>query len=119
MHIRQKVGSRGESLAVNYLIDRGYTLVTSNFLIHHVGEIDLIMKQQNVLVCVEVKTRYSTTVPFEFLVPRSKQRKIITTAKFFVQRQQAHDFVVRFDVVFVDLSGGEPVITHVPNAFGA
>ncbi|MDQ5940457.1 MAG: putative endonuclease [Candidatus Dependentiae bacterium] len=117
MHIRQKVGSRGESLAVDYLSDHGYTLVTSNFLVHHVGEIDLIMRHQNVLVCVEVKTRYSVAVPFEFLVPRSKQRKIIATAKFFVQRQQAHDFVVRFDVVFVDLSAGAPVITHIPNAF--
>jgi len=119
MHRRQKVGARGESLAIDYLAKYGYTLITSNFLVHHVGEIDLILRQQNLVICVEVKTRYSTVVPFEFLIPRSKQRKIITVARVFIQQQQLFDAVVRFDVVFVDLSSSDPVITHIPNAFRA
>jgi putative endonuclease len=117
MQSRKQLGNRGELLAAEYLTAQGFQLVTFNFAIHDVGEIDLIFRHKEFLICVEVKTRVSLAVPFTHLVPWSKQQKIIRTAQRYVQRYHLHNLVVRFDVVFVDMSLGVPVITHIPNAF--
>ncbi|MDQ5890544.1 MAG: putative endonuclease [Candidatus Dependentiae bacterium] len=119
MHVRQTIGVRGEHLAARYLEALGYTTLTINFSVHRVGEIDLVMQRGDYVVCVEVKTRHNRKVPFEFLIPREKQRKIIMTARHLVQQYDLCDAVVRFDVVFVDLSGTVPAITHIENAFQA
>lgn len=117
MQSLKQLGSRGELLAAQHLEACGYTIIDFNFAVHDVGEIDLIARHDIFLVCVEVKTRVSLAVPFTYLVPWSKQRKIIRTAEHYVHRKRLHNVVVRFDVVFVDMSSGEPVITHIPNAF--
>jgi len=119
VHIRQKTGRDGERLAADHLRRAGYQILTLNYTVHRAGEIDLVCRRGDTLACVEVKTRNSLTVPFEYLVPRSKQRKIIYAARHFVQRHGLFDVVVRFDVVFVDLSGATPCITYIPNAFQA
>jgi putative endonuclease len=119
MQTTKLVGSAGEQLAADYLSAHGYTIIAYNYSVHHVGEIDLIARKDEFLICTEVKTRSSLLVPFEFLIPKSKQQKIIKTARFYVQQHRFFDAVVRFDVVFVDLSAGCPIITHLPQAFEA
>ena len=119
MQTTKLVGSAGEQLAADYLSSQGYTIIAYNYAVHHVGEIDLIARKNEFLICVEVKARYSLLVPFEFLIPKSKQYKIIKTARYYIQQYRYFDMVVRFDVVFVDLSGSVPVITHLPEAFVA
>jgi len=113
----QARGMRGEALALAYLRERGYQLVARNVRMHQRGEIDLIMRAGEALACVEVKTRVSPQVPFELLVPRAKQQKIIFVARWYMQQHRLHDVVVRFDVVFVDLSKAEVEIRHIPGAF--
>ncbi len=117
MQSRKQLGSRGESLAAQYLESLGYQITDYNFSIHDVGEVDLIARHDIFLVCIEVKTRVSLAMPLTYLVPWSKQRKIIRTAEYYVHRKRLYNVVVRFDVVFVDMSSGAPVITHIPNAF--
>ncbi len=117
MQKKKQIGAAGESLAADYLIDHGYTIHAVNYTVHHVGEIDIIAQKDEFLVCVEVKTRYSLLVPFEFLIPRSKQQKIIKTARYYIQEHTLFDRVIRFDVVFVDMSGAQPVVTHLKQAF--
>ena len=117
MQTQKQLGTCGELYAARYLEARGYRMIDYNFAVHDVGEIDLIARHDIFLVCVEVKTRVSLAVPFTYLVPWSKQRKIIRTAQYYVQRHRLHQLVVRVDVVFVDMSTGAPVITHIPNAF--
>jgi putative endonuclease len=117
MQSQKQLGNAGERIAAQYLESLHYTMIDCNFAVHDVGEIDLIARHDMYLICVEVKTRVSLAVPFSYLVPWSKQRKIIRTAQYYVQRHALHTLVVRFDVIFVDMSAGEPVITHIQNAF--
>ena len=110
-------GQAGERMAAHYLRMNGYSILECNFAMHRVGEIDIVAKKGEFLVCVEVKTRYSQAVPMAALVPRSKQRKIVLAARHFVQLHRYFNMVVRFDVVLVDLSDNEPMVAHFPNAF--
>lgn len=52
---KNKIGAIGEETAKNYLVNKGYSFVTSNYL-KPWGEIDLVMKKGNVVYFVEVKT---------------------------------------------------------------
>ncbi|WP_166396602.1 YraN family protein [Rubrobacter marinus] len=53
---RRATGELGESLALGYLVRKGYELVERNYRTRH-GEIDLILRGEDVLVFVEVKAR--------------------------------------------------------------
>ncbi|MEW5941133.1 MAG: YraN family protein, partial [Chloroflexota bacterium] len=55
---QQRVGRWGEQAAAEYLEKRGYLILARNFRTKH-GEIDLIARQDNILVFVEVKARSS------------------------------------------------------------
>ncbi len=81
------------------------------------GEIDIIAQKQELLVFVEVKTRTTQHFPLSELITRSKQRKIIRTAKQYLLEFQVVDKVCRFDVALVTM-GQNPSITYLPHAFG-
>ena len=59
MYIRHETGKIGEDLATKYLENLGYTIVERNFVAKQ-GEIDIIAKDKQELVFVEVKTRTNT-----------------------------------------------------------
>lgn len=119
MHSRTVLGQRGERCVVSYLRHHGYTIIATNVSWHQQGEIDIVAQKDEFLVCVEVKTRHHTDVPFGVLVPRSKQKKIIKVARWLAQRPQFANLVVRFDVAFVDMTKNPPRIEYVVNAFFA
>lgn len=54
--LNKKIGALGEKIALNHLLSKDYELITTNFSTRF-GEIDLIMKDKNILVFVEVKTK--------------------------------------------------------------
>jgi len=110
-------GRSGEDKVAHYLTGHGYTILARNFILRHGGEIDIIARCGEYLACVEVKTRWSLTVPFASLIPLSKQRKIIKTAHFFIQMKRLHDVVVRFDTAFVDMTCEPARIEYLENAF--
>jgi len=58
---KKQLGYKGEFLAKNYLESKGYTFLMQNFCVKG-GEIDLIMKKNNILVFVEVKTKLTNTL---------------------------------------------------------
>jgi putative endonuclease len=111
---KQKKGIAGEKLAAEYLAAKGYEIVRRNYRHRH-GEIDLIVKRDNWLLFVEVKTRSSTSFgePEEF-VDNPKVNKIFETAEEFIfaNNWQGH---VRFDIVSVKLTH-PPVIEHFEDA---
>ena len=59
MNYRQIIGAYGEELARKYLVKNSYRIISQNIKTSH-KEIDIIAKQNNILVFVEVKTRTST-----------------------------------------------------------
>ncbi len=83
------------------------------------GEIDLIMKDGDTIVFVEVKTRRDDSLSDpEDAVNAQKRRKLTGCARGFVNERKLHDRPCRFDIVAVILPpAGEPSIKHIPEAF--
>ncbi|MCB1823442.1 MAG: YraN family protein [Candidatus Competibacteraceae bacterium] len=109
-------GSAAEDLARRYLEARGLALVARNFRCRG-GELDLIMRDGEYLVFVEVRsrrhTRYGT--PAES-VTRTKQRRLLRAAALYLQRQRL-DLPCRFDVVAILQADGEPRVEWIRDAF--
>jgi len=110
------LGRIGEDLVWDYYKARGFKLVAKNFIVpfgKSTGELDLIVRKDNELVFVEVKTRTTNRFggPFD-AVDQRKQRKLVITAKMFLKlNPQSRDNNIRFDVAAVDIdSATEPVI---------
>jgi putative endonuclease len=116
-HLR--LGVRGEKLAGRFLRRQGFKILYRNFRGRHGGEIDLVCRDGDTLVFVEVKTRTREDYgrPLE-AVNQSKQRRIALGAFAWLRLLGNPDILFRFDVVEVVVSeGAEPVIDLVRNAF--
>ena len=106
-------GTIGEIEVEKYLKDKGYVIVVTNYR-NRLGEIDIIAKDKNVLVFVEVKSRATLAFgrPCE-AVDFRKQQKIRKVAELYLLQKQKYYSDVRFDVV--EVLGDE--INHIKNAF--
>ena len=115
--LRIGTGQTGEDLAVCYLKSHGYTIVERNYRMR-IGEIDIIARDGECLVFVEVKTRRSSRFgsPFE-AVDFRKQQQISRVALAFMTQHRCADVPVRFDVVGVHLEKQPPGIELIKNAF--
>ena len=114
---RKDTGNYGEDKAARFLETNGYTIIQRNFRTR-TGEIDIICQKNDFLVFVEVKTLPNGDLDtLSHVLNLTKQKKIIKTAKYFVQnhRQYSNGYI-RFDVLAVDVPGLEPVY-HIENAF--
>jgi putative endonuclease len=102
-------GKYGEDLAAVYLQTRGYQIVFRNFHSKY-GELDLVVKKNNLLVFVEVKTRTQDRfgTPGEAVGAR-KQKHMEYAAKYFIQRFGFHHADLRFDVIEINLNHLENV----------
>jgi len=118
------LGQRGERLAAKHLKRQGLKILARNYRCP-VGEVDLIALARSTqrqgaeaLVFVEVKSRSSDeyTDP-ESAVNADKKRRLHKVAKYYLQRHDAHEYNVRFDIVAVLFSGDKPVVRHTPDAF--
>lgn len=99
-------GRIGEDFAVNLLRKNNYQVLTRNFR-SRFGEIDIIAQDQNTLVFVEVKTRWSKKFgsPEEAITPR-KLRHLEKTAYYFKLLNPKTPEAMRFDVVAVEIENG-------------
>ncbi|MCX8030290.1 MAG: YraN family protein [Thermodesulfovibrionales bacterium] len=111
-----KIGNRGENIAANYLREKGYLLLHRNYLTPY-GEVDIIAKENNTLVFVEVKTRKRMTFgnPYES-VTLKKQAKLKNIALFYLKNIQEL-YQVRFDVISIKFENGQTKIEHIKDAF--
>lgn len=92
-------GKSGEEIVVTFLKQQGYNILAQNFFCRY-GELDIIATKDDVLACVEVKTRNTKTEFMHDLVPASKQKKMIMTARHYISTL-SRQYAVRFDVAFV------------------
>ena len=109
----REIWVKGEVAAKAYLQEKGYRILEENYA-GKIGEIDLIAKDGEVVVFVEVKARETTAYgqPIEAITPQ-KVRKIALTAQQYLVHKRLMGASVRFDVVEV-LCGN---IRHTENAF--
>ena len=114
---RKSSGAWGEDLALRYLTRRGYRLVERNYRKRR-GEIDLIVRNYDTLVFVEVKLRRSTGFgdPLEAVTAR-KQATIRSLAEQYLADNQPDFDTVRFDVVGILATQTGTRIEHIKNAF--
>lgn len=113
------IGRLGEALATEFLTGQRYAIVEKNYRKSY-GEVDIIARDGDTLVFVEVKTRQSTAfgTPFEAVDGR-KQRQLSRVAQEYLQSQGLSDAPARFDVVAVrlDRDNRPAAIDHLKNAF--
>ncbi len=110
------LGDRGERAAIQFLARKGIRLIKRGFRVRE-GEIDLIARDGDTLVFVEVKSRL-TGSPAE-AVDLEKQRRVCRAALRFLRRERLLGVRCRFDVVAVVWPGarGQPRVEHFPAAF--
>jgi len=118
MAAKDDLGRRGEDLAAQYLADAGYTVIDRNWRCSR-GEIDLVARDGNDTVFVEVKTRSSTAFghPFEAITAQ-KLARMRRLAKAWCDAHPYRRGVIRLDAVSVIAGNGlEPVIEHLRRVF--
>ena len=116
---RSDIGPAGERLAARFLRKQlGYRILRRNCR-SKLGEIDLIARDGNEVVFVEVKTRSSRTWGDpEAAVTPAKRRKLCRAAAAFAAQNHLRERPLRFDVVAVLLEEGrEPELRHYKDAF--
>src|SRR4051812_46644888 len=114
-----QLGVRGEKLAAQYLRRQGFKILYRNFRGRTGGEIDLVCRDRDTLVFVEVKTRTREDFgrPLE-AVNRKKEHRISMGALAWLRLLGNPDIFFRFDVVEVIIAPGEaPKIELIRNAF--
>jgi len=125
-YTKQEVGRRGERVAARFLRRGGYRLLARN---RHFGknELDLVVKDKQHIVFVEVKTRSidGETLPITRpadAVDRDKRVHTVTAALAYLKENKT-SLAPRFDVVEVYLDRKKHLrtvkINHIPDAFGA
>ena len=112
------LGREGEDLAMEYLLQKGWTFLDRNYRVQK-AEVDLIFRHQEQIIFVEVKARESDylTDP-RLLITRAKQKQIVKVADFYLKSKEL-DGESRFDVVIIVLNKKTRSIDHIPNAFTA
>ena len=109
-------GKLGEEIAANYLEGKGYEIVERNWRNTH-KEIDIIAKDGETLVIVEVKTRQTDEYGNpDIAVTKKKQRLLIAAANAYLFKNKL-DVETRFDIISIIFKDGEPVIEHIEDAF--
>jgi len=114
----QALGSWGETLAMKYLMQRGYTIIDRNIRTPF-GEIDLLAQIQDTLVFVEVKTRSTDSYGLpEAAVTRQKREHMVDSAVAYLQESSQLDANWRIDVIAPRKRSSDtpPEITHFENA---
>ena len=108
-----KTGEYGENAAADYLAQIGYEIIGRNVICDG-HEIDIIAKNGDIIVFVEVKKRNDDKLgrPEEY-VTYSKRKKIISCAQKYIYKNNIEDKKFRFDVIAI--TGEE--IEHIVNAF--
>ena len=116
MTSRQSLGRWGEAIAAEYLAERGYTILEHNARTPY-GELDLIARQGDALVFIEVKTRASRSLgPPEISVTQTKQAHLLSAAKSYLQERPHLQYEWRIDVIAIlRLPGQKAQIEHFEN----
>lgn len=115
---KKEIGNYGEKIAIDFLKENGLEIIEENYRYGH-GEIDIVAKDKNVLVFVEVKTRKNLEFGEpELAVTKNKQRQIRKIAEAYLYEKNIKDIDCRIDVIGILLKKNlPPKITYIENAF--
>ena len=111
-----ELGKKGEQLAIDFLIKKGYKILEKNYR-YLKAEVDIIAKKEHILVAIEVKTRSTNYFgnPEEFVNPKKIKLLLSAIDNYVVERDL--DVEVRFDVIAIIHQQKETKIEHLEDAF--
>ncbi|QHW30083.1 YraN family protein [Paenibacillus rhizovicinus] len=123
---RRSIGVYGETIAVEYMLEKGYAVLDRNWRCR-TGELDVVARTGNTIIIVEVRTRraggrFGTAVES---VDFRKQFQVRSTAEVYLSMNKLHGSQIRFDVIAITLTQieSEPVkyevmeLKHLESAF--
>ena len=114
----QRFGQKAEAMAARFLKRRGYKIIARNHRTRS-GEIDIIAREGETLVFVEVKARTSLRYgSAKAAVTPHKQRQVARVALSYLKMTDQSHVKARFDVVTVTRRDGRHTIDLIRNAFG-
>lgn len=111
-----ELGIKGEQLAIDYLIKKGYQILERNWR-YLKAEVDIIARKENILIAIEVKTRSSAYFgnPQDFIT-KKKIQLLVLAMNAYVDMKHLDD-EIRFDVIAMLKSNGQFKIEHIEDAF--
>lgn len=115
MSHNQRIGKWGEEVATEYLAGRGYEILARNARTPY-GEIDIVAKQSEIVIFVEVKTRTSNKMglPEESINARKRQHMLSAAEHYAAENEIDH---WQIDVISIEgKPGSTPKITYFENA---
>jgi putative endonuclease len=111
-----ELGKQGEEIAATYLRKLGYLILETNWRAGR-NELDLIAKDKEFLVIIEVKSRSNDTFAEpEEAVTIPKQQAIIRAANSYIYRKNIK-LETRFDIISIIHNNNETRINHIKDAF--
>lgn len=110
------IGRAAEQFVGAALEKQGYTICAYNYQ-KSFGEIDIIAQNEESLLFVEVKCRTNPLFDVHTIITRSKQKKIIAVAKYFMTVNNLNNHTAQFDVAFVMCSDNVFTSEYIANAF--
>lgn len=112
-----QTGKTGEALALSYLQGQGYQILTTNWR-HRRSEIDIIAKEGQILVFVEVKTRRDDYFGKPEVSVTERKKQLLTDAAHAYMMEINHQWEIRFDIIaIVARSQNDVQIQHYCDAF--
>jgi putative endonuclease len=114
---RLNLGSYGEELALKKIKKLGYKKIIRNYRCP-LGEVDLVAKDGDCLVFIEIKTRKGKSVAYaKEAVDARKRRQLSKVALNYMKSNQCNDVKARFDVIAITIDQGETNIEVIQDAF--
>ena len=97
----KEIGRIGEDIAVQYLEEKGFTVLDRNYNFEH-GEIDIVAYQGRFIVFVEVKTRSSASYGEpEMAIDSKKRQQLLLVAEAWMHERRMTGAPARFDVIAI------------------
>lgn len=111
-----ELGKKGEQLAVDFLLKKGFTIRDKNWR-YQKAEVDIIAQKKGTLIVVEVKTRSTTDFgnPQDFVNP--KKIKLLVSAIDEYVTSKNLNVEVRFDIIAIVKENNNYKIEHLEDAF--
>lgn len=113
MYIRHTIGQKGEDIAVKYLLKKGYTIIERNFSCRQ-GELDIIAKDKNEIVFIEVKTRTNKAYgePID-AITYYKKKHLLRSVQYYLYLKNLENSYVRIDVIQIYKKSDKLYLSHI------
>ena len=110
------LGKKGEQLAVDFLQQKGFTILERNYRFQK-AEVDIIIQKENLICAVEVKTRSTPEFgnPQDFVKPKQIQQ-LVKAMDFYITENDL-DVELRFDIVAIIKNKLGTQIEHLEDSF--